>query len=437
MAADPVLKPLGDSLFVIWKDRAVLEFARVSEHRDSLSAEVTVSNAAGTELHWARVNLASTQGRNAVVKAVEEAEPTDDWRPMIERACRLVAHHVRTGDPAVPLVATAPETAHRWAVEGWMPHGQITVLFGDGGSLKSYLALTLATTGLLDRALTPRWHMRALHRVLYLDWEADRAEQQTRLWRLTSGLGSIPCDGAILHRTMRRPLRDEIVALRTEVARGGVDFVIADSLAPASGPEPEHADAALGALLALRSLAVTVLCLAHVNKLQADAKAPARPYGSVHIQNLARSTIEARASEADDHAQATVSLYHRKSNHGPKMMPAALRFTFDPSGAIRIGPGTPDLGPTSVAFQLLEALRSGSKLSVALAEELDVTPATLRSTLSRLEKRGMVMRITDGGRGRGQETEWGLTDSKRGSKRDTPDRDATLSREDDDDRVPF
>ena len=242
MAADPVLKPLGDSLFVIWKDRAVLEFARVSEHRDSLSAEVTVSNAAGTELHWARVNLASTQGRNAVVKAVEEAEPTDDWRPMIERACRLVAHHVRTGDPAVPLVATAPETAHRWAVEGWMPHGQITVLFGDGGSLKSYLALTLATTGLLDRALTPRWHMRALHRVLYLDWEADRAEQQTRLWRLTSGLGSIPCDGAILHRTMRRPLRDEIVALRTEVARGGVDFVIADSLAPASGPEPEHAE---------------------------------------------------------------------------------------------------------------------------------------------------------------------------------------------------
>lgn len=433
---DPIVKPIGESLWVIWKDRAVLEFSRITEHRDSLSAELAVANAGGTQLHWARVNLASTQGRGALVKALEEAEPTDDWRPIVERSCRLVATHVRTGDPAVPLIAEAPKAELRWAVEGWMPAGQITVLFGDGGAGKSFLALTLALSGLLQRPITARWSMAPLRRVLYLDWEADCEEQRVRLWRLTTGLGSEPQDGAILHRTMRRPLRDEIAAIRAEVARSDVDFVVCDSLAPASGPEPEHADAALSALLALRSLAVTVLCIAHVSKVQADSKAPARPYGSVHIQNLARSVIEARGSETDDQGESTVSLYHRKSNHGRRCPPSALRFAFDPGGPVRVSSGEPDTAGAGLAWQLLEALRLGPKKSAALAEELDCTANTLRNLTHRLEKRGMVIRLGTRGIGRGQESEWGLADTKRGIKRGSQDDDAALS-DSGDESVPF
>ena len=436
MADDPLLKPIGESLFVVWKDRAVLEFSRVVEHRDTLSAEVTVSNYVGTELHWARVNLASTQGRGALIRAVDEAEPTGDWRPIIERSCRMVAKHVRLGEPAVPLIAAPPESERRWAVQDWIPHGQITVLFGDGGAGKSYLALMLALSGLLDRALTPRWRMTALHRVLYLDWEADAAEQRVRLWRLSEGLGSSVLDGAILHRTMRRPLKDEIATIRAEVARGEVDFVIADSLAPASGPEPEHADAALSALLALRSLAVTVLCLAHVSKAQADAKAPARPYGSVHIQNLARSTIEARASEDDDRQDATVTLYHRKSNFGKRCPPAALRFTFDPAGPVRVSSGEPDTGGASLAFQILDALRQSARTSAALAEELDTTPSRIRAELSRLAKRNSVVRLNDPGVGRGKETQWARPDIKRSTEAQHDEPDRALS-DHDDDAVPF
>jgi len=436
VASVPVLKPLGDSLFVVYPERAVFEFSRLSERGDSLSAEVVVTNAASTELHWARVNLASTQGRGALVKALEDAEPVGDWRPMVERSTRMVAQHVRTGEPAVPLLAAAPSAECRWAVEGWVPQGQITVLFGDGGAGKSYLALALALSGLLDRAVSARWRLAPIRRALYLDWESDRTEQAARLWRLTSGLGSEPVDGALLHRTMRRPLRDEIVALRAEVAREQVEFVIADSLAPASGPEPEHADAALSALLALRSLAVTVLCIAHVSKQQADSKAPARPYGSVHIQNLARSVIEARGSEADDQEESTVSLYHRKSNQGRRQPPSALRFTFDPSGAIRVGSGEPDTGGAGLAFQILDALKSGAQKSAALAEQLDCTPNQLRAALSRLVKRSMVIRIGEPGTGRGNESQWALVDRKRTPEAQHQGDSRALSG-DHDDTVPF
>ena len=223
--------------------------------------------------------------------------------------------------------------------------------------------------------------------------------------------------------------------MRAEVARGGVDLVIADSLAPASGPEPEHADAALGALLALRSLAVTVLCIAHVSKAQADTKAPSRPYGSVHIQNLARSVIEARGSEADDQEESTVSLYHRKSNQGRRQSPSALRFTFDPTGAIRVGAGEPDTGGASLAFQILDALQAGPLKSARLAEQLDSMPNAIRAAMSRLEKRNMVMRLGESGVGRGHETEWGLVDRKRTHKAQHAEHERALSG--DQDEVPF
>ena len=431
---EPSVKPIGDSIFVTYHGRAILEFARFSESRDTCSAEVTISTWEGTELHWARVNLASTQGRSALSKAVEEAEPAGDWRPMLERACRVVAKHLRVGEPAVPLIAAPLSTASpRWWIDGWMPERQLSVLFADGGTGKSYLALALVLAGLFARPLSPRWRVGRVQRALYLDWESDREEQQYRLWRLCAGLGSEPVDRAILHRTMRRPLREEIGAVRAEVAREAVDCVIADSLAPACGPEPESADAAVTTLLALRSLAVTTLCLAHVSKVAADSKGPARPFGSVHIQNLARSVIEARSSELDTQEESILSLYHRKSNHGRRCIPSALRFTWDPSGAIRITGAAPEFGGATLAFQILEALKPGPKETVALAEELDASAATIRSTMTRLENRGMVLRLVGSQGGRGQNTQWGLIDTNRGINRGNADDSATVS----DDEVLF
>ena len=76
-------------------------------------------------------------------------------------------------------------------------------MFGDGGVGKSYLALALALAGLLARPLSARWRVAPLRRVLYLDWESGRDEQQARLWRLTRGLGSTPVDGPAKGQAVR------------------------------------------------------------------------------------------------------------------------------------------------------------------------------------------------------------------------------------------
>ena len=176
------------------------------------------------------------------------------------------------------------------------------------------------------------------------------------------------------------------------------------------GPEPETADAAVTTLLGLRSLAVTVVCLAHVSKTSADSKGPARPFGSVYVQNLARSVIEARRSEVldGDEPGFTLSLYHRKSNHGRLAGPSALRFAFDEAGALRVTRGEADLAGGSVAVQVLDALRTGRSSPGELAEQLGANERTVKSALQRLDKAGKVTRLESVSGGRGHKSLWGL-----------------------------
>jgi len=424
---------IGESVFCVWRDRAVLEFSRVVEHRETCSAELSVVNAAGQALYWARLNLVSAQSRTTTIRALEEQDPAEDWRVLVERSVRAVVRHLRTGDPARPLTP-APPTVEPWLVPDWLPRGQISVIFGDGGVGKSYLALALALSGVLGRTILPRWPVPQIRRALYLDWESGEEEQRARLWRLTEGLGAQPVDGAILHRTMRRPLLDDLTAIRGEVARHAVDLVIADSLAPACGPEPETASSVVPVLGGFRSLATTVVVLAHVSKMSADVKAPARPFGSVFVQNLARSSVEIRRTEAvgDEHERSyLVTLYHRKINEGRRSRPIGLTFTWNDLDHLVVTGGTAEMSGASLPEQVYAALTMPKK-PMQLAEELDANVSSVKSALGRLANRGKVIRLTDSRGGKGQETQWARQDTNR--RIEPPQTDASQAM---DDVVPF
>jgi hypothetical protein len=353
------------------------------------------------------------------VRKLSSFLPDLPWRTILEVTCRSTARALRDSSATVALHgrrAVGPQHL----VDPLAPRGQITVGFGDGGAGKGNLLVALAIAIAEGAPLPGGLFSTARCPVLYLDWESDQDDLDDRvaLFRQGLGVGSVT---RLHYRRMVRPLADEAPALRAEVSRLGVGFVVVDSLAPACGAEPESADAAIRAHNALRSLGpVTSWCIAHVTKAAADQRGPARPFGSVFVQNLARSVWEIRRSEEiQERDELRIALYHRKVNRGRLHAPIGLRFRFTPE-AITVHEAdlaeAPDLlARSGVVNQVLTALRAGAKTVPTLAEELGIKPDTVSKTLRRLSKsdNGRVVRLSpEGVTGRGAEALWGLRTSK-------------------------
>lgn len=410
-AADgPQLKPIGDSLFVVWPGWTI-EFSRLHDHRESLSAEVSIVDGVLGALHWARLNLASTQARNTLARSLEETGQTRPWRELLERSCRLVVEHLRRGPDGEYLKPVAPN-GHQWLVQDRIRLNDITILYGDGGTGKSMLALAFAVYGLLGHRFG-WWTIQPVRRVLYLDWETDSSAHQERLYGLTQGLEQIPGD-AIFYRRLYRPVAEDISALRADADRHQADLIICDSLGPACGAEPETPGAAVAALMALRSLPGTKLVIAHVSKATADTGQGAKPFGSIYVHNLARSTFFAKATDDDtDSPDLSVTLHHRKSNYGKRTSPSGFKFGFSPEGMITVSGTKADLSVATIPAQILAQLRIGPQTVSMIAEAIEKNEDVVRMQLNRLRTISKVIQLDTVSGGRGHKSQWGLIDRNR------------------------
>ncbi len=406
----PTVRRIGDSYFVAWEQGIIFEFHHLKDHSDGLAGELSITQD-GFLCHWGRLTLASSVARAAAAKAALEAKPGQPWRKMVDASCHEVVLAARQGQPATPLEARKPEPG-RWLVDGLVPVGETSILFGDGGSGKSLFALAFALCGLTGTPLG-FWHVGPVKRVLYLDWEASRSDHEERLWGLAGPMEPIP-EGSILYRPMVRPVAEEASELRAMVAKHQVDLVICDSLGPACGAEPETAGAATAALNALRSCApATRLVIAHVSKSEADRQqGHSRPFGSVYVYNLARSVIEARRADTTDDREFTLTLTHTKANNGPKRPQAAIRWVWDDEGYISIAKGEPDLARAPLTAQLKAALERGSMSVHQLHEATGAAEEQIRARLNDKRNANTFQRLSVHPGGKGKEVLWGLRDSR-------------------------
>jgi hypothetical protein len=397
---------IGDDLLMRWPQHALsLAFSHLREGSDGIQSEVIAHSAIAGELHWGRLNLVSTAAREGLVKKLDRAHPTAPWRSILERACRLAAQELRAGEPVVALLPSrATETRH--LLSKLALAGETNVLFGDGGSGKSLFALALAVAVGAGAALPAGITATAHTPVLYLDWESSLEEHQDRLAGLLDGLG-VSVAPPILYRPMSRALADDAAFLRAEISRHGVGFVIVDSLAPACGAEPEGADAAIRAMNAMRSFgaAVTRLVIAHVSKAGAEQRSgPAKPFGSVFVQNLARSVWEIRKAEDDGGDDLVLGFYHRKVNRGRLFPPFGLRLEFRGASTVLNGHDVgqqPDLmARASLAFRIQKTLAGGARSVPDLMDETGKSKDTITRTLRRLRGSGKVIDLAD--------AKWGL-----------------------------
>ena len=414
---DPAIRAIGSSWWVVWQDAQItLEYSRIAEHTETVTAELQVVATAKGEVTWTRFNLLAQTARVAVAKACEAALPTGDWPRIIDESCKKVVRKIRAGTPSVPLLAVAPDpewVSERWLLPNAIARGQINVLYGAGDSGKSWLAMAIAVAGILGHPLSSRWAIGPVRRALYLDWESDAEDHAHRLWALTDGREALP-EGVLLYRKMTRPIGDAIDQIATEVAAQSIDLVVTDSLGAASGADPETNEAALRTMRSLRQVESTHLVLGHCSKGQLEQEGPRRLFGGIYNELTARCMIEVRRRDEEGDNRLVQDLHVRKNNLGSKAAPSALEFTWNDQ-RVHVRGMEADLSAAGIPAQILAILRHGPETVSSLAEKIGGDPTPIRVALNRLGNRNKVIRLTVSEGGRGKESQWGLVDANRNS----------------------
>ncbi|MBA3426372.1 MAG: AAA family ATPase [Rubrobacter sp.] len=287
----------------------------------------------------------------------------------------------------------------RYVVEGLLPAAYPTLWHGDGGVAKSMLALSLgvsvsgAGTGWLGRAVEHGT-------VLYLDFELEAEEQARRVWQLCQGAGlkEPPANlfylGAVGHST-----RDALQAALQACKEHAAALLIVDSLGPALQGDAEAARDVIGFFRAsmdpFRALGVAVLIIDHQAKLQAGESYQRKgAFGSVYKANLARSVIQAEATER---AEGTLSLRirQRKHNFGPLAEPFGVKLAFSEESvsleAVELAASELAEEATLTSPERIKlALQDGPLTPSEISERTDVPAKTVRNALTGLRKQGSV-----------------------------------------------
>lgn len=326
-------------------------------------------------IHQAMFNLTSTSARTTAARALKDRAGGVDWTDLLEDLCRRVLTAEREGEPMVKVGGLPFDPKESYRLDPILPLNQVTIVYGDGGTGKSTLAVAMAVSVHEGLAIVEGWAPRRAP-VLYLDWEAGQDAINKRVRGIA--LGAHVPEGRLVqidYRDCRRrgPLYTFAEDISRDIDREGYGLVVVDSVEMASGilGEGDANEKAIRLFTAFGYLKTTVLAIDHVNKNDADTPTKtSRPYGSVFKRNLARSTYELRRSDAS----SVVGLYHTKVNDGARQAPVALHVAFGDDGSIvysRQSELPPDLtGSLSKTEQIVQVLRAGHLSAREVAEAL-------------------------------------------------------------------
>lgn len=396
----------GDCFFLTWPEDGVgFAFERIVESTwGRVTAEVTVNSIKpGTRQRLAgpfMLGLADLeqQERQAHILSKRGGIEAAKWQQYLFSACSRVLSDWRKPDKALNLRTVPNAEPVKFLVPNMLQLGETNLLYGDGESAKSLLALLIVLCAGTDTRLPWGASCTQIAHPLILDWETNEVTVATRLRRLCDGL-HIDVPDIAYHR-MARPLADCLPDLKAEIAREEFDLLLIDSIGFATRGSLVDDGVARGALSDLRDLGpATKLVVAHVPAADARKESgPSRPFGSVWFWNGMRQGWEVRKSEDSSWDVLDVGLFHRKSNDGARLRDLALTISFDGiNGPISVGTGqiaNTDLSQyTRLSGRLYEILKAGARSLYELEEE---TGSTIESIEKALKAMPSVIRIDDG-----------------------------------------
>lgn len=296
------------------------------ERGGDMSGEVTVRvTAPGLErtVHTARSTITGTRARSELANHLAARGTHLDkaaWLEIIERAFVRVIQAYREGEPPIYLWQAKRPQDDDWSMEPLAHSRLATIIFGDGGSAKSWIALAVAASLTTGTSYIEGMPVSGQRNVAYLDWEMDAWSHMERVARI---VGRERPD--ILYLSMTAPLRESVDRLRRVAREYDIGYWIVDSAALACGGEPESAEVATAYFNALRAIGGSSLTIAHITK---DAEGSDRkPFGSVFWHNTASFTYGVKGVSVP--GRSTVGLFNRKNRTEGLREPFSITLDFE------------------------------------------------------------------------------------------------------------
>lgn len=388
------LRTRGGSTYALLSASTKIQGARRIPGSDRvLNAEVWLLN------EKSRVDYASALA--ALIPAPPEAMPLN-FTSVLEELAQRVIDYENAPPEVVTLDEVTPRARTAFLVQGLIPAGKPTILYGPGGVGKSILAAGIATA---VEAGVPFLKLATQQgKVLYLDWETDEGDIAARMVAASQGMGlkTVP---KVHYVSLVRPIEDAVAQLARVVAEEHIALVIIDSVGMAMANARDGSDPSEGAIRffrALRGLDTAVLAIDHVSgDDMRRGKGSAKPYGSVYKWNSARYAFELRERKPPSLKGSHLLLKHRKSNLGPQVADLAFVLRWDNMGAVFYPEGMTTTPTMPLDQQILDVLKVAPATPRQIAELLSdddnyVGEYDVRRSLRPLIDSGKVQSMADG-----------------------------------------
>jgi hypothetical protein len=293
-----------------------------------------------------------------------------------------------------------PPDERPMVVEGIVPLGFPTMIYGDGGTAKSLLSASL----LLDVSRgAERWMGHEIERhgpVIYLDFELDLQEQARRIYQLAEGVGLERPPGGFYYVSGADHPAGVVLDRTLELAKeAGAVLVLLDSLGFALEGDMEASRDVLRFIrehvLPYKAAGVTLLIVDHQAKLQGgEGYHQKTPFGSVYKSNACRSVIQVGAQDHRE-GELSVRFWHKKANFGSRFEPFDAQLLFHATRVeIRHRALSTEEAATDGSLNAKQRIRLLLKENPAFAKELKektgLSEGTVKNALTELRKGGEI-----------------------------------------------
>ena len=388
----PTFSQKGDSLFYEWPGLGVsAELEDVYLDKEGIYCDLTIRGEQPgippLQHGPVRYNLKTTRSQSELVRHLAGRLEGINWATILEQMARLAIAHVKEGEPIIDLRESAGRPFERYLLDPLVLDSQPTILFGDGGTGKSLLALAILLaieTGNKDiLGMAPSIRKKGL----LLDWEFNDWEHAERMEHIMNGVWAGIPSNAIAYRRCYLPLHQEVGPIKRYIEENGIGFVVIDSAAAACGEEPEKASEALRFFNALRRLNVTALVVAHQVKKNKDSDME-KPFGSSFWWNMARSVWKLERVQQGN--ELAIGVYHKKWNVDRQRAPLSYRVNFTADEITfesqSIFENEELASKLSIKIQLQNQLRNGKATVKELAEAIGGKEGSVYQTMNRNRK---------------------------------------------------